>query len=264
MLSAYTWNQFGLFILALLLCYYLVVALVYYRQELTALLASRRLGGDASPTGPGAAAPPALVRPTSAFHPTAAGSNESIPDDAPPTAEPTDAGAAANLPPAPNLVVGGELPLSTAIATDSPESSGEAAPGVVPPAPAANEGQLQEADPMEERLASLVRREAHAQPAEAGPEPAAPPQAAPPQKVLYEPLASFEEPIASVLDLVTAEPAPPLVAASTVTEYIARLQAGQSPPLPPALQGSCLAEQMAQHLEEYSAELSALFAGDEL
>ena len=79
----------------------------------------------------------------------------------------------------------------------------------------------------------------------------------------YEPLATFDEPVASLLDIITAEPASQLVAADSVSEYIARLQAGQNPPLPAALQGSCLAEQMARHLDHYNAELAALFEAEE-
>ncbi|UOQ75178.1 hypothetical protein [Hymenobacter cellulosilyticus] len=83
MLSAYSWSQFGLFILALVLLYYLVVGLLYYRQELTGLLSSRRKSGSPALTAnaTGVVAPPALVRPTSAFAPAAASAG-SAPADA--------------------------------------------------------------------------------------------------------------------------------------------------------------------------------------
>ena len=124
-------------------------------------------------------------------------------------------------------------------------------------AQAQDETRTETADEADERLAALVRREAHLLPLDEE-------EMNLPDPVVggYEPLATFEEPVASLLDIITAEPSQ-LVAAESVSDYIAQLQAGQNPPLPPALQGSCLAEQMAQHLDEYQAELAALFAADE-
>ncbi|GAA4379766.1 hypothetical protein [Hymenobacter koreensis] len=275
MLSAYSWSQFGLFVLALVLLYYLVVGLLYYRQELTDLLSSRRKSGSnaLAANATSGFAPPALVRPTSAFAPAAA-SVESASLDADVEREGSIAGAAENLPPGAEPVVGGELPASSAAATGQDESTDEATI-LEPPHAAQPEAQLQdearteEADQADERLAALVRQpvpspsgEAKAQPNVQALEPEIVP--AEPSLAGYEPLASFEEPIASLLDIITAEPVAQLVDAESVSEYIARLQAGQNPPLPAGLQGSCLAAQMAQHLDNYNAELAALFEADEV
>ncbi|MCA8833358.1 hypothetical protein [Hymenobacter pini] len=269
MLSAYTWSQFGLFMLVVVLLYYLVVGLLYYRAELAPLLSLGKRG--AGSTLATATAPPALVRPTSAFappQPAAAG--------AAPEATVAEEGAADNLPPNNESVVEGQLPASTATATGQDQSADDSAPmdaasvSAEEQAAAQDQNRTEAPDQADERLAELVRREAHAeadlpaavdQPTELlDAEPALQQQL----PASYEPLASFEEPVASPLDIITAGPAPQLVAAESVSEYIALLQAGQNPPAPAGLQGSCLAEQMAQHLEEYQAELAALFGSDEL
>jgi len=274
MLSAYSWSQFGLFILALVLLYYLVVGLLYYRQELTDLLSSRQRAGSHSvaANATGAVAPPALVRPTSAFAPAAA-SEESAPADAEDARESPSAGAAENLPTAAEPVVGGELPASSA-ATGQDQSTDEATileatHAAQPEAQLQDEARTEEADQADERLAALVRQPvpAHSGEDEAQPDvQALEPEPIPAEPVLagYEPLASFDEPVASLLDIITAEPAAQLVDAESVSEYIARLQAGHNPPLPAGLQGSCLAEQMAQHLDHYNSELAALFEADEV
>lgn len=273
MLSAYSWSQFGLFILALVLLYYLVVGLLYYRQELTDLLSSRHKAGSPAlaTNATGAVAPPALVRPTSAFAPAAV-AGESATIEA--KTESPSAGAAENLPTAAEPVVGGELPASTAAATGQDESTDEATildatHAAQPEAQLQDEARTEEADQADERLAALVRQPV---PSPSGEDEAQPdvqvlePEAIPaePSMAGYEPLASFDEPVASLLDIITAEPAAQLVDAESVSDYIARLQAGQNPPLPAGLQGSCLAEQMAQHLDHYNAELAALFEADEV
>jgi hypothetical protein len=273
MLSAYTWSQFGLFILALLLLYYLVVGLLYYRQELTDLLSSgrkpgsRALAADAA----GIVAPPPLVRPTSAFAPSA-GEAATVDGDA--ETESTEAGAVENLPNAAEPVVGGKLPDSTAAATGQDESTEEARPfeathHAQPEAQLQDEARTEEADQADERLAELVRQQMPSQQVEEELPPTTPvlePETIPAEPLVsgYEPLATFDEPVASLLDIITAEPASQLVAADSVSEYIARLQAGQNPPLPAALQGSCLAEQMAQHLDHFNAELNALLEAEEV
>ena len=266
MLNAYSWSQFGLFILVLVLLYYLVVGLLYYRQEVTALLTPGKKGLRPQLAGAAAtvAAPPSLVRPTSAFGPAnPTPESQAAQDD---EANQPEAGAAENLPTATEPVVAGELPPSTAGATGQDESSSAEAPmeataaagSALEEAQAQDETRTETIDEAYERLAALVRREAHQLPPEEE-------ETVLPDPVVggYEPLATFEEPVASLLDIITAEPSQ-LVAAESVSEYIAQLQAGQNPPLPPALQGSCLAEQMAQQLDEYQAELAALFAADEV
>lgn len=265
MLSAYTWSQFGLFMLVVVLLYYLVVGLLYYRAELAPLLSLGKRGVGSTPAP--ATAPPTLVRPTSAFappQPAAAG--------AAPEATVAEEGAADNLPPNNEAVVEGQLPASTATATGQDQSADDSAPLDAASASAEEQAAAQDQtrteapDQADERLAELVRREAHAE--AAADQPAELLEAEPVlQQQLpasYEPLASFEELVASPLDIITTGPAPQLVAAESVSEYIALLQAGQNPPAPAGLQGSCLAEQMAQHLEEYQAELAALFGADEL
>ena len=275
MLSAYSWSQFGLFTLTLVFCYYLVVALLYYRAELTALL---RPGNQASRTqfaGASALVAPALVRPTSAFAPATEAESATVEADVDP--ESPAAGAAENLPTAAEAVVGGKLPDSTAAATGQDESTSEAPPleatqAAQPEAQVQDETRTETADQANERLAALVRREAHTLPSDGEEEPLS--IAVPEDEVVhsdplaggYEPLATFEEfeePVASLLDIITADPSAPLIAAESVSEYIAQLQAGNNPPMPMALQGSCLAEQMAQHLGQFNAELTLLLEADE-
>jgi hypothetical protein len=277
MLSAYSWSQFGLFILALVLLYYLVVGLLYYRPELLYLLSSRGKAGfrALASDSPGRVAPPALVHPTSAFAPAAPAEQTSTAATIAATDSPAT-GAAENLPSAVELVVEGELPASTAAATGQDESGAEAttqedvaAQFASPDAHEQEESRTEEADQVEERLAELVRQPAPAPPGveeELLPTGPVLEQLTTPSNPLengYWPLASFDEPVASPLDIIAAEPSAQLIDAESVSDYIARLQAGQNPPLPAELRGSCLAEQMAQHLDHYQAELAALFVEDE-
>ncbi|MET4107680.1 hypothetical protein [Hymenobacter sp. UYP22] len=256
--------------LVVVLLYYLVVGLLYYRAELAPLLAFGKRGAGSS-LAP-ATAPPALVRPTSAFAPPQPAAAVAAPEA---TAE--EEGAAENLPPTTEAVVEGQLPASTATATGQDQSADDSAPLDAASASAEEQAAAQDQtrteapDQADERLAELVRREAHAEadpPAATDHQPdellEAEPALQQQLSASYEPLASFEEPVASPLDIITAGPTPQLVAAESISEYIALLQAGQNPPAPAGLQGSCLAEQMAQHLEEYQAELAALFGADEL
>ena len=280
MLSAYSWSQFGLFILVLVLLYYLVVGLLYYRQELTGLLTPGKKGlrPQLAGTASGVPAPPSLVRPTSAF-----GQRKPAPD--PPATQDDasdlpEAGAAENLPTATARVVAGELAPSTARATGQEESTSEEAPmettaaasSALEEAQAQDETRTDTADQADERLAALVRREAHSLPSNGEVVPVSiavlEDEMVHPDPLVggYEPLASFEEfeePVASLLDIITAEPSAPLIAAESVSEYIAQLQAGHNPPMLTALLGSCLAEQMGQHLNQFNAELNLLLEADE-
>ncbi|MFC7670745.1 hypothetical protein ACFQT0_27700 [Hymenobacter humi] len=100
-----------------------------------------------------------------------------------------------------------------------------------------DEARTEEADQADERLAALVRQQVPSQTEEEELQPtvaALEPDtiSAEPSVDGYEPLATFDEPVASLLDIITAEPASQLVAADSVSEYIARLQAGQNPPCP--------------------------------
>ena len=275
MLSAYSWGQFGLFVLVVVLLYYVVVGLLYYRVELTALLTPGKKMADAQLAGVGgsAVAPPSLVRPTSAFVKATPGATEAKnePGD---DAERPEAGVDQNLPVAAKPLVGGALPDSTVTATGQDESQGDTAPmdstaAATDEAQALDENRTEEADQADEHLAALVRREAHSLPTEPIVANAAAAEALVPETVRlpsvadsYEPLAAFEEPVASRLDIVAVTP-PKLVAAASVAEYLLILQTGQQPAQPVELAGTTLAQQMAQQMALNNAELDDLFGPDD-
>ena len=274
MLSAYSWGQFGLFVLVVVLIYYLVVGLLYYRAELTALLTpgKKMTGAQLAGAAGSAAAPPSLVRPTSAFVKATPAATEARAeaDDA----ERPEAGADQNLPAAAEPLVRGVLPDSTGTATGHDESTSDTAP-MEATATAGDEAQMQdenrteEADQADENLAALVRREAHNLPPEAAAADTAAGGVLEPETVQlppvadgYEPLASFEEPVASRLDI-TPVGLPKLVSAASVAEYLTLLQAGQQPAPPVELAGTSLAEQMARQMALNYAELDDLFGPDD-
>jgi hypothetical protein len=271
-LSAYSWGQFGLFILVVVLLYYLVVGLLYYRVELTALLSpGKKVRGQLASAG-GVMAPPALVRPTSAFVKATPAATESR--DEADDAEHPEAGADQNLPTAAEPLVSGALPDSTGTATGHEESTSDAAPMETAAtagdeAQALDETRTEEADQADAHLAALVRRESHQLTPEAGHAEAAAAGALEPETVQlplaaagYEPLATFDEPVASRLDIAPVDP-PKLVAAASVAEYLTLLQAGQQPTPPVELAGTSLAEQMAQQMALNHAELDDLFGPDD-
>jgi len=272
MLSAYSWGQFGLFVLVVVPLYYLVVGLLYYRAELTARLAPGKKvgGGQLAGVGGRAVAPPSLVRPTSAFvkaTPAATEAREDADD-----AERPEAGADQNLPTAAESLVSGALPDSTGTATGQDESTSDTAPMEATAAAgdeAQDENRNEEADQADEHLAALVRREAHNlspdsiaadAPVEGALEPETVQQSLLP--VSYEPLATFDEPVASRLDIAPVDP-PRLVAAASVAEYLTLLQAGQQLAPPVELAGTTLAGQMAQQMALNHAELDDLFGPDD-
>ncbi len=274
MLSAYSWGQFGLFVLVVVLLYYLVVGLLYYRAELTALLTpgGKVVGGQLAGLSASAVAPPSLVRPTSAFVKATTGATEAR-QDADDT-ERAEAGAEQNLPAAAEPLVGGALPDSTGTATGQDESTSDTAP-MDAIATAGDEAQMQdenrteEADQADEHLAALVRREAHNLPTGQIAADAAADGTLEPETVQlplvadgYEPLATFDEPVASRLDIAPVDP-PKLVAAASVAEYLTLLQTGQQPAQPIELAGTSLAEQMAQQMALNHAELDDLFGPDD-
>lgn len=275
MLSAYSWSQFGLFALVLIILYYLVVGLLYYRAELTALLSSGRKGvsGQLAGAGGSAVAPPPLVRPTSAFVKATPAATEAR-DDAEDDPERPEAGADQNLPTAAEPLVGGALPDSTGTATGQDASTSDTVPmeataGAGDEAQVQDENRIEEADQADEHLAALVRREARNQPTESVAADAASAGALEPETVQqtvlvdgYEPLASFDEPVASRLDIAPVNQ-PTLVAAASVAEYLTLLQTGQQPALPVELAGTTLAEQMAQQMSLNHAELDDLFGPDD-
>lgn len=77
----------------------------------------------------------------------------------------------------------------------------------------------------------------------------------------YEPLADFNEPVASPSDLtpVTDEE---LYEVDSVAAYIFQVQAGEKPPVPLALAGTDLAEQLARLTSTNTDELADLFGAE--
>jgi len=274
MLSAYSWGQFGLFVLVVVVLYYLVVGLLYYRVELTGLLTpgKKMAGAQLAGTAGSAVAPPSLVRPTSAFVKATPAATEAQ-AEADNAASP-EAGADQNLPAAAEPLVSGALPDSTGTATGHDESTSDTAPMEATAtagdeAQAQDENRTEEADQADEHLAALVRREAHNLPVEPIAVTTAVGGALEPETVQlplvadgYEPLATFEEPVASRLDIAPVG-LPKLVSAASVAEYLTLLQAGQQPAPPVELAGTTLAEQMAQQMALNHAELDDLFGPDD-
>lgn len=266
MLSQYTWGQFCLFVLVLVIVYYLGVGLLYYRDELRALLkpGGGRVGAQLAGATAGVASPPPLVRPKSAFGKPAPQPAEAVAEEG---EEPTPEGAAQNLPATAEPVVTGELPDSTAAATGLDASAEEAGPmDAAATLAEGNEEQLdedrtEELDQADAQLAELVRQAAQQLPAgEEASEVAY--QLAPAE--LVEPLASFEEPVASLLDV---EPIPdaPLCEAGSLAEYIAQVMGGakERPAVPAALAGTDLEAQLLARTNEHAHELTLLFGDDD-
>ncbi|NML68127.1 hypothetical protein HHL22_23250 [Hymenobacter sp. RP-2-7] len=254
--------------------YYLVVGLLYYRVELTGLLTpgKKMAGAQLAGAGGSVAAPPSLVRPTSAFVKATPAATESRAEAD--NAESPEAGADQNLPAAAEPLVSGALPDSTGTATGHDESTSDTAPMEATAtagdeAQAQDENRMEEADQADEHLAALVRREAHNLPVEPIAATTAVGGALEPETVQlllvadgYEPLATFEEPVASRLDIAPVG-LPKLVSAASVAEYLTLLQAGQQPAPPMELAGTTLAEQMAQQMALNHAELDDLFGPDD-
>ena len=299
MLSHYTWGQFLLFVVVLVGLYYLGVGLLYYREELTALLRGR---ATASRPGPGATeAPPALVRTASAF---------AAPGPAPAVAkervsELETGGAADNLPEPATPLVAGTLPDSTGAKGTDEAAAGEVPMATEAASAAAQEQHLDEQrvdeqlDEADQALAELIR-----QAAAPGQQPAAPTESAAPaaaatssdseaegnqmfidssnnQTIIIEtveatidvegepayeaalpteadPLDVFDEPLASPLDLLPAEPTP-LVEADSLAAFLAGVQRDAQLPVPAELLGTSLAAQMADLTRQNQQELLALF-----
>ncbi|MBO2033781.1 hypothetical protein J4D99_20485 [Siccationidurans ginsengisoli] len=260
--------------MAVVLLYYLVVGLLYYRVELTALLTpgKKMAGTQLAGVSGKALAPPSLVRPTSAFVKATPAAPE-VWEEADDTERPV-AGATQNVPAAAEPLVSGALPDSTGTATGHDESSSDTAPkeataAAGDEAQAQDENRIEEADQADEHLAALVRREAHNLAPDSVAADTAVDGVLEPETVQlplvvegYEPLATFEEPVASRLDITPVDP-PRLVAAASVAEYLTLLQAGQQPATPVELAGTSLAEQMARQLALNHAELDDLFGPED-
>ncbi len=274
MLSAYSWGQFGLFVLVVVVLYYLVVGLLYYRLELTGLLTpgKKMAGAQLAGAAGSAVTPPSLVRPTSAFVKATPAATEARAEAD--NAESPETGADQNLPAAAEPLVSGALPESTGTATGHDESTSDDTPmdtaaTAGDAAQALDENRTEEADQADAHLAALVRREAHQLTPDTSDAEAAAAGALEPETVQlplavasYEPLATFEEPVASRLDIAPVG-LPKLVAAASVAEYLTLLQTGQQPTPPVELAGTTLAEQMAQQMALNHAELDDLFGPDD-
>ena len=321
MLSQYSWGQFFLCTGAVLVLYYLVVGLLYYRDEFFARLrgwrlASPRLAGVGTDDGSvddedDDVGPPPLVRARSAFAAAApvvatAAVTVAVPVTAVAAAAPED-GAANNLPGAVVAVVGGELPGSTAAATgyddgDEELAAAAASGGETAADALARDAEREEtADQPNEALAALLRDNAQKIPAdqpadgegegqadnaavpsadaptadndagtESGPVGLTPTTTAagdsPVEAPAYEPLADFSlpfnQPVAALAD-VTPALEEELFGVEAVAAYIAQVQAGERPPVPPAMAGTGLAEQLAHLTSSNTDELTNLFGADD-
>lgn len=299
MLSHYTWGQFLLFVVVLVVLYYLAVGLLYYRDELTALLRGRAAAGRPRPGA--AEAPPALVRTASAF--TAPSPALAVAKER--DSEPQKGGAADNLPEPATPLVAGTLPDSTGA-----KGTDEAAASEVPMATEAASASEQEQhldeqrvneqlDEADQALAELIRQAA-------GPDqlPAVPAELAPlaiaaasgnseedgnevfidisnNQTAIIETtgatidvegepayevgLATEADPL-DVFDEPLASPLDllpvelaPLVEADSLAAFLAGVQRDAQLPVPAELLGTSLAAQMADLTRQNQQELLALF-----
>lgn len=297
MLNQYTWGDFALFALCLVVLYYVVVGFMFYRNEIGSIF-TRKGGGGAQLTGvgpgagPGAAAagPPSLVRTTSAFAaatPTATESKAPLE---------IDAGAAQNLPDGQAVAeVIGSLPASTAAATGQDDGQSAAVPmdsagGAETEADTAaeyDEQRTEELDEVDTELAARARQLAVEMPTEESEDETE--QSGIIEKnnnesgiietnsafahVEAEPayiespvndtdlLFTFQEPIASPVDVVSV-PTEQLFAATSVVEFIAQAQAGNRPAIPAAIKETSLANLVADKTAASTAELNDLFGAD--
>lgn len=298
MLSQYTWGQFFLFIGVVVAVYYVVIGLLYYQDELSALLKGKKVAPKATPS----AGPAALVRTTSAFGPAAKVAAAAPAAQA--EVEPAS-GAAENLPGPVELLVTGSLPDSAA-AIGSDESAGKATdadtssldePAEVRDDEDSPSETLDEAD---EQLAAMIRAAATA--TAAAPDEGVmndddddlPSYAVAQQEngeplienisqtgsnietrrgidgveaeIVYQPVvadtsdlfAVFDERLASPLDILPVVQEP-LFEAESLAAFLAQVQRGEKPAIPDELRGTSLVEEMADLTQQNNAELFALF-----
>ncbi|GGG59791.1 hypothetical protein [Hymenobacter glacieicola] len=294
MFNQYTWGDFALFVLVLVLVYYAVVGFLYYRQEIGSFF-TQKGGGGAQFVGAGPAAaasgPPPLVRTTSAFvaaTPTATESRELV--EAPEGV----AGAVQNLPDGQAVAeVNGSLPASTAAATG--QDDGQAAAVMTGSAGGAetetdtaaldDEQRTEALDEVDKHLAARARQLAMEMPTEktqvelekviektnnigtdietTSPVYHVEAETAYEQESVNETdmLYSFQKPIASPGDVVPVA-TEQLFTVTSVVEFIAQAQAGNRPAIPTAIRETTLASLVAGRVAENNAELSALFGAD--
>ena len=285
MFAEYSWGQFALFALVLVGVYYLIIGLLYYRDEMGALYqkkpAIELVGVPAAGRGASSGSP--LVRPSSVFAPKPA---------APTTAEVTE--SAADTPQEPAVV--GTLPDSTAAATGNDEISEEAAPAATVDLAEAeaeqeallDEQRVEELDVPNTALAAAIARKAAAEkeisnenftkattdenplPIFTSKEDNAPSVAAYEESTSEsnQPLfIGFDSvPGAATLDLSTD--VAKLPSAASVADYIAsvrsqRPEAQAAPVAPAALVGTSLVDQMASKQNSNMAVLNNLFGDDD-
>ena len=282
MFAQYSWGQFALFALVLVGIYYLIIALLYYRDEMSALFqkkpAVELVGVPAAGRGASSGSP--LVRPSSVFAPKPA---------APTAAEETE--PVADVP-----VVVGTLPDSTASATGNDEVSAEAAPAATVDLAEAeaeqeallDEQRVEELDVPNTALAAAIARKAAAEKEvsnENFTKAATDENSLPiftskeddtPSVAAYEESTSesnqplfigFDSvPGASTLDLSTD--VAKLPSAASVADYIAsvrgqRPETQAAPVAPAALVGTSLVDQMASKQNSNMAVLNNLFGDDD-
>ena len=284
MLAQYSWGQFALFALVLAGVYYLIIGLLYYRDEMGALFSKKgaavQLVGVPS-GGRGAAAPSPLVRPSSVFAP--------VPAAAPETTQP-----AADAPQVP--VVIGSLPDSTAAATgldevvedDAPTATVDLAEAEADQEQLLDEQRVEELDVPDSGLAAAIARRALTEKgnlSENFTKSATDEESfstftsmgdTEPSAAAYEestsestqPLFIGFDPVPSAVTLDLSTDVAKLPSAASVAEYIAsvrgqRPEAQAAPVAPLALVGTNLVDQMASKQNTNMAVLNNLFGPDD-
>lgn len=155
MLSQYTWGDFCLFIVGLLVIYYIVVAVVFYRPHLKALMSGKKLAPAEAGVNPRKLRPAAsddLIETASAYTGAGAASDEVV------ASTETGAGAADNLTGGQEQLVAGKLPDSIA-ATGDNVAPGEATTAEAAGGTATNEAAHYEEEENEELLPDVVSEE---------------------------------------------------------------------------------------------------------
>jgi hypothetical protein len=285
MLSQYSWGQFFIFVLVLLIAYYGYVGMVYWRKELGSLLSGKKATRPQQ-VGPATASGPApLVRTTSVF------AAAPVVDEAA-ESEPT-AGAAANLAEPSEPVVSGSLPSSTATATGNDagqESSApmETAASLVDAASTEqqqDETRVNELDEVDDNLVALLNNPAYQMPADSDSDNedsastvATENETSPIESnevssdfstAVYstdendfsDPLATLDFMFASPMDIVPASPES-LPEAESLANFLKQVQSGQKPKVPAELVGTTLVEQFAEMTRQHNQELVDLFRSD--
>jgi hypothetical protein len=295
MLSQYSWGQFFIFVLVLLIAYYGYVGMVYWRKELGSLLSGKKAARPQQVGPANASGPAPLVRTTSVF------AAAPVVDEAA-ESEPT-AGAAANLAEPSEPVVSGSLPSSTATATGNDagqESSApmETAASLVDAASTEqqqDETRVNELDEVDDNLVALLNNPAYQMPADSDSDNEDSASAVATENetsaiektnsfknsiesnevssdfstAVYstdendfsDPLATLDFMFASPMDIVPASPES-LPEAESLANFLKQVQSGQKPKVPAELVGTTLVEQFAEMTRQHNQELVDLFRSD--